>query len=461
MSEEEAIALLTENASLRATIASLVAELRAANELTAQLQARILELEQGPPTPPSFVKPNKPAPPADRPPRRKRAPQHNNARRLQLPTQVRQVALANCPDCSYRLYGASIARKRQLLDLPPPQPVEVIEYQLIKRYCPACAKWHEPKLSLPGLLVGQSRFSGRIMALVAWLRTSLRLPLRQIQQYLAQMHQLSISVGEISAMLARVAEQGAGAAAALKECIRQSKVIYMDETGWRESGQNGYVWVMSNGAGERYFEYHHSRAGAVARSMSGTHYKGTLCSDFYAAYNEHACRHQRCWAHLLRDLAALEEQVGPSNAEIVEWIKEVVGLYKLGQELDGRSPPPSQQQREVLAVQLRARAHELGLKWATETGHAAQALCKRLLRHEGELFEFVRQAEVGATNNEAERAIRPLAVARKISGGSRSAEGSKTRMRLQSLFSSWHGRGLNPLEECLRMFGMQTPLPQV
>ena len=84
-------------------------------------------------------------------------------------------------------------------------------------------------------------------------------------------------------------------------------------------------------------------------------------------------------------------------------------------------------------------------------------LSKRLLRHEGELFEFVRQEGVGATNNAAERAIRPRAVARKISGGTRSAAGSTARMRLQTLFRTWEQQGRDPRAACLEMLDGAPP----
>ena len=49
----------------------------------------------------------------------------------------------------------------------------------------------------------------------------------------------------------------------------------------------------------------------------------------------------------------------------------------------------------------------------------------------------------------AERSIRPLVIMRKISGGSRSAEGTKTRLTLASLLHTWAARNLNPFVECL------------
>ena len=74
-----------------------------------------------------------------------------------------------------------------------------------------------------------------------------------------------------------------------------------------------------------------------------------------------------------------------------------------------------------------------------------------MLRHEDELFQFVLVTGLSADNNLAERSIRPLVVIRKISGGSRNPEGTKTRMALASLFETWQARGRNPFDECLRL----------
>jgi hypothetical protein len=455
--EEEASALRAENAQLQQTNQGLRAELAAARDQVAALQAQLTALTNRKPPPP--IKPKTPRPdPATQPPRKKRDPTHNHGRRRAPPTAIRTHAYDTCPGCGYALRGASIARRREVIDLPPPPPVRVIEFQVLKRYCPHCAQWQEPELKLDGLVVGHGRVSVRIMALVAWLRTVLRLPIRQIQTYLAQLHQLALSSGEISALLATVADEGAAAVAVIKEELQASPVLHMDETGWRESGQNGYVWVLTNAAGVSCFHYDHSRAGAVGRGLTGMHYGGTLCTDFYAGYNAHACRHQRCWAHLLRDLAVLEQEHG-TQAEVTAWIKEVRALYTDGTAFGQRAPPPSAAAREAKAGELRAAAHHLGLRWAQARAHATHALCQRLLRHEGELFEFVRQTGVEATNNRAERAIRPLAVARKISGGTRSDAGSTTRMCLQTLFSTWAGKGRDPLGACLEMLQAKTPLP--
>jgi hypothetical protein len=66
--------------------------------------------------------------------------------------------------------------------------------------------------------------------------------------------------------------------------------------------------------------------------------------------------------------------------------------------------------------------------------HACQARAK--WRQEDELFQYVLIGGLSAANNLAERSIRPRMVIRKISGRSRSAEGTKTRLGLASLFET-------------------------
>jgi hypothetical protein len=113
MSPEEVQVLLAENAALCAEVAGLRQQLA---EITQQLQAtvaRIAELEQGKPEPPSFVKPNRPTTTEPKAPRKKRAPEHNTSRKRSQPTRIVRPVLEHCPDCGYWLRGrVSITREK-------------------------------------------------------------------------------------------------------------------------------------------------------------------------------------------------------------------------------------------------------------------------------------------------------------------------------------------------------------
>ena len=100
-------------------------------------------------------------------------------------------------------------------------------------------------------------------------------------------------------------------------------------------------------------------------------------------------------------------------------------------------PPP---RGEEVATEARAEA-------AGTTAPQA-GLCQRMEHHLAELFVFVADPTVPPTSNAAERSLRHLVTCRKISGGTRSAEGTATKLTLASLFGTWRAQGLNPLEQC-------------
>ncbi len=73
-----------------------------------------------------------------------------------------------------------------------------------------------------------------------------------------------------------------------------------------------------------------------------------------------------------------------------------------------------------------------------------RVLCQRVERFLPELFTFIVEPRAGADNNPAERSLRPPVVGRKISGGTRSGQGSETKSILASLFGAWRLQGRNP-----------------
>ena len=161
---QEVTRLRSENQALRGQRLSLQPELAAALE-------RIAELEQQARKPASMFKPDRPKRSAEKKPRR--------------------------PTCRYRLRGESIARRREVIERPPPPPVEVIEHQGVKRGWPKGERWRRPALDLRGQVLGQGRMGVRIASRVGWLRLGLRLPIRAIASYLDTVDGLRLSTGEI------------------------------------------------------------------------------------------------------------------------------------------------------------------------------------------------------------------------------------------------------------------------
>lgn len=444
--EPEFERLRAENAELRRSMAEVQAQLAAALVRIAELEAQLT----GRHDPPAFVKPSRPQAPGEARPRKKRAQEHNTSRTRSQPTRIERHALAHCPECAYHLTGESLDYRREVIELPPPQPVEVIEHQVVKRWCPHCEQWRRPQLDLTGQVLGQGRIGVRVAALVAYLRTTLRLPVRQVQSYLATLHGLQLSVGEIVELAHAVRAQLQGQADALLAQVRQQPVVHQDETGWRENGQNGYIWVTASDgpAAVRYYEYAASRGHQVALRLLGRGFRGVLVSDFYAAYNLIPGLHQRCWVHLLRDLHELKE-AHAARADVLQWTQQVRQVYDDAQRWLAAHPAATAAERRQEYEALYQRAWRLGQQYAFEGAHPCWALAKRLLRHQEELFLFVLVPGLPADNNLAERSLRPVVIMRKISGGTRSEAGSQTRLTLASLLGTWQARQLNPFTECL------------
>jgi transposase len=195
-------------------------------------QARIEELEKPKTPPPAFVQANKKkSPEEEKKARKKRDARHNRGRPRSEPTQIVEHRLLTCPDCYLRLGGISVARTREVIDVPEPPPVEVTHHRIYKGWCARCHKWHEAPVDFHEQVVGQGRIGVRLASLIAPLRTMMRLPLRQIQAYLRDLHGVRMSLGEITELLYRLKDHLQPQLAALKREIRASPAIQADETG--------------------------------------------------------------------------------------------------------------------------------------------------------------------------------------------------------------------------------------
>jgi hypothetical protein len=293
------------------------------------------------------------------------------------------------------------------------------------------------------------RVGWALAALAATLRTTRRRPLAQLQRLLQRGWGLRRAGGALSGLLAETARAGRAAYDALLAAARASPVVHSDETGWRAGGRTGYVRTVGT-LPVRPFRYCRSRAGAVADRLLGADGTAAVGSDVSGAYDHLDRVQQRCWAHLLRDIPAGCEAppadhrlqrwaaaAGKVDAKAVAWAERATA--------DGTRPLCRERARDRFAAALGAicRSQPADAPPATR--------CARIARYRADLFTFVADPAVPPTDNADERALRPLVVARKVSGGTRSTQGSHTRMVLQSLVATWELRGLDPIAECIAL----------
>ena len=279
------------------------------------------------------------------------------------------------------------------------------------------------------------------------LREECRLPYGVIQRYLKWRYRLCLSVGELVALVRGVARLGQEEYNQLQQEIRASPVVYGDETGWREAGRNGNLWSFSNPE-VRYFLRRGSRGSKVVAEVLGDEFDGVLVSDFYGAYNVHQGLHQRCWTHLLRDIHQLKEKY-PQHQGLAQWAQPVREVYDHAQAGPGPDPelPETVQRAQRVKLQQQCQQRLWSIcKPYLGSDAPMSVLCQRVERFLPELFTFVAEPRAKADNHAAERSLRPAVASRKISGGTRSPEGSNTKSVLASLFGTWRLRGRNPYQ---------------
>jgi transposase len=470
---EVLIALQQRDAERECELAQMRTLVTALTEQNTIVRHRVAELEQeraqlrGQPLapPPAPTPETKPATPPRQPTvRKQRAAAHNRGqRRVERATRWETHAADTCPGCGEQLAGGWIVRRVQMIDLPPRPSLEVTEHRILRRQCQRCGKRVLPApVGLAAGRVGRCRFGPRLIAAIATMRTIERLPLAVIQERLEREHGLRISQGGIVGLLQRMAGAGRPAYEQLQADVRASPVVYADETGWREMGQQTTIWTVSTPA--LLYVHHGRRTNEEIDGILGADYGGTIVSDCYAAYDHFLGPKQRCWAHFVRAMRELLHAHG-TNQEIVAWVEGVLELYAAA-----RQPRPPQEEgttpEAARARAKRAQRYEAMVLLLCPAAPDPQlphaTLAMRLRAHLDELFTFVRDPSVEDTNNRAERSLRPLVIMRKVTGGTRSATGSTTCMILYSVCATARIQGQDPTAVCQQLLlappGSPSPL---
>ena len=217
----------------------------------------------------------------------------------------------------------------------------------------------------------------------------------------------------------------------LIEEYRQAPMKHADETGWRTDGQSGYSWFFGS-KDTAIFRFRQSRSGAVAQEVLGTEpLPGVLGVDRYNGYNKTPCNIQYCYAHLLRDVEDLEKEF-PDNNEIKVFVQSAALL--LAEAMHLRSLPIS----DAEFYQRAAKTKEEIIKiMNSEANHfGIQHMQNTFRENAHRLYHWADNREVPADNNFAERELRPLVMARKVSFGSHSDAGAKTRETLMTVLKT-------------------------
>lgn len=337
---------------------------------------------------------------------------------------------STCPNCGTLLEDKGY-KERSVTDSQPIR-AEHILYRLKKRYCPACRKVVQAQA--PGVLP-KALYGNQLITQVVFWHFMHGMPIGRVCE------QAGIGLGSVIDIFHRIATMFRPVVPKLIEEYREAEVRHADETSWRTDGCSGYAWLFATKT-LSIFLFRSTRSASVPREVLGTQpLSGVLVVDRYNGYNRAPCELQYCYSHLLREVEDLAKEA-PDHQEVTEFTATMIPL--IAQAMHLHSQPISddayyEQARQVeqqIKKAIRSPAQHLGIRRIQDI----------FIDNESRLYHWVMNRKVPADNNRAERELRPTVIARKVSFGSQSDAGAKTREILMTLLHTLKKRFMDPQE---------------
>ncbi|MFY9529605.1 MAG: IS66 family transposase [Candidatus Acidiferrales bacterium] len=304
------------------------------------------------------------------------------------------------------------------------------------------------------------------LALAIKMNKGLGMPHADVAAVLRDAFHLQVNRSTVCRAVDRVARRGEATWHALRAAAQRSMVNGIDETGWNVAAQLRWLWVVVSEQ-VTVCDILPGRGFEQAASLLGADYEGWLNHDGWAVYYKFLrAGHQSCISHLIRRCRDMLEVCSPIAAHFPSAVKATLekGLAlrdRYGQrELSTHGLWTATGRLEAEMDRLLARSYR---------DPANRRLANHLRRERPYLFTFLYCPGLDATNNAAERALRPLVVARKNWGGNRTDKGAHAQAVLSSILATARQQGKNPLNVLIdllvspnmsRVLDVAPPCPQ-
>jgi transposase len=261
---------------------------------------------------------------------------------------------------------------------------------------------------------------------------------------------LDISEGALVNILAAARAAFAAQMNLIKQRLMAGTALASDETGLRVGKANWWLWVFHHGDSAAFVAEAH-RTKAVVEKFLGGWRPDVWLSDRLGSQTGWARRdHQFCLAHLIRDVQYVVDCGDGAFAP---------GLKSLLQRACAIGRRRSELADATLKTYLADLNRRLDRLLAVTPVHAAgRKLQETIKGMRANLFVFMTNREIEATNNGSERALRPGAVYRKITNGFRSEWGAAFYADLRSVIETARRRGVRAID-AIRLTLQGDPLP--
>jgi len=279
-----------------------------------------------------------------------------------------------------------------------------------------------------------------LVAFICALALRQRLSRARIQEFLRDWLGLHLGVATIDQC---IHEAGRAVEPVVEKEIRKAlhevEVLYADETSWKQHGELLWLWVFT--CAKVTFFIVGKRSRELLQSVLGESFKNWLMSDGYGVYRDYLWR-LRCLAHITRKARGLEQSLNQDAARFGKQMLNVLAtvmdaVYK------ARGSPPGVPLREFHANML-AELFTACLETADSKHEKAKALAREMLNDWDTFWVVLDHPELPLTNNAAERALRHWVIARRISHGTRTAEGTHAFSLLASVIETCRQHGVSP-----------------
>ena len=265
----------------------------------------------------------------------------------------------------------------------------------------------------------------------------------KVARCLDQLFGIRLSRGASAQIGLRAADRCRPVYETIRRAARDSPVIVPDETGWRVGGRSAWLHAFA-GPGVTCYAIDPTRSGRAAEEVLGDGYSGILIHDGWSVHdNFAAARHQQCLAHLLR---RCRELLDAAARGAVRFPRAVAALLRAALRLRDRHAAGAVGGHGLAVARGRLYHRLLELVWPAKTHPGNERLAAFLWGHRDDLFTFLHEPGVDATNWRAEQAIRPAVVNRKVWGGNRTWAGAAAQAVLMSVLATCRTVGRDALD---------------
>jgi transposase len=344
------------------------------------------------------------------------------------------VPLECCPHCGGSVEDVEPMAPQVVTDLPPEIKLVVRRYHNQRGYCRHCkrrVRSRHPEQSSTANGAAGCQVGPRAMSLAVDLKYRVGIVYEKVRELFLVAFGLSISRAALARAAQRIARRCEPTYEVMLDLLRSAAVVHADETGWYIARASRQAWLWLFAAREprvTLYVIRLSRGGGVVREVMGDWFVGVMQIDGWCAYFELDCPKAQCAAHILRRVAKMLEAQTRGAARFPLGVKrlllQAIALKAMQDEL---SPEVFAACREQLQGEL------VALLAGQIEEPENRKLAKHLRRHDDELLRFLDVPAVEATNNFAEREVRPAVLARKVSAGNRTEAGAHAQEVLASV----------------------------